>query len=68
MSNQFLDLFTYEYITTEEQNHVFHNCTILKSMGNLQSGQKVAAIAGVANLYIWYNQSESEYEDVTVTL
>lgn len=49
----FLDLFTYERVTQEEQNKVFHDCRFLKQVGKYRPGDRADAISIYLDLYIW---------------
>lgn len=64
-SNQFLNLFCYETISSSE-NTVFQNCTILKPFGKFKPGDKVDAIEIQLSLFLW--TSESHFEEETIIL
>jgi hypothetical protein len=58
MSNNILDIFTYENVEMIKNIKCFKNCTFLKSVNNFKEGDKVASICLTLGLLIWDNDSD----------
>ena len=55
MSNNILDVFTYETVEISKNVKCFNNCILLKSIGSFKEGDKVASISIQLGLLIWDN-------------
>jgi len=69
LENQFLDLFTYESKKLPEksdENTVFENCTLLKSLDTFKAGENVEAIGVCIQLFLWKNSDDFEEVHYTV--
>ena len=53
MTNNILDVFTYETVEIVKNVKCFRNCTLLKPFEAFKEGDKVAAICITLELFIW---------------
>lgn len=67
MSNNVLDVFTYETVEIIKSVKYFKNCTFLKSTDSFKEGDKVDSICLTLGLLIW-DKKEDLIGDESITI
>jgi hypothetical protein len=67
MSDNILNVFTYETAEIIKNVKCFKNCTLLKQFDSFKEGDKVAAICITLELFIWDDDGELVGND-TITI